>query len=104
MSKRQFLIVLGIWVMVFLFLGFSSEWDKIFGLVVGLLIVITALRLKPATKPVPADRIPFVEHRSTKPVLRATQEPPMTVPAAPRSPVPASDKADTIISTDTTTS
>ena len=45
MSKRQLLCVLGVWVMVFLFLGLPSEWDKTFAVVSGLLIVIVAYTL-----------------------------------------------------------
>lgn len=68
MSKRQFLIILGAWVMVFLFLGFPPEWDKIFGLVVGVLIIIIAFKFKPPAKPVASERVTYTEHKSPKPV------------------------------------
>lgn len=42
MSKRQWLCVLGVWVMVFLFLGVPSLWHKILALVTGLVIVAIA--------------------------------------------------------------
>ncbi len=67
MSKRQFLIILGVWVMVFLFLGFPPEWDKIFGLVVGVLIIIIAFKFKPPAKPVASERVTYTEHKSPKP-------------------------------------
>jgi type IV secretory pathway VirB2 component (pilin) len=45
MSKRQFLCVLGVWVMIFLFLGLPSDWDRVVGVVSGLVIVIAAYTL-----------------------------------------------------------
>lgn len=47
MSKRQVLMVLGIWVIVFLFLGFPSSWDKVFAILTGLIIVAITVSLRP---------------------------------------------------------
>ncbi len=45
MSKRQFLCVLGVWVMAFLFLGIPTDYDKIIAVISGLVIVIVAYTL-----------------------------------------------------------
>lgn len=45
MSKRQLLCLLGVWVMIFLFLGFRSDWDNIIAVITGLAIVIVAYNL-----------------------------------------------------------
>lgn len=45
MSKRQWLCVLGVWVMIFLFLGVPSLWHKIFALVSGIIIISIAYNL-----------------------------------------------------------
>lgn len=39
MSKRQLLCVLGVWVIIFLFLGFPSAWHKIIAIISGLAII-----------------------------------------------------------------
>jgi hypothetical protein len=46
MSKRQLLCIIGAWSIVFLFLGFPSSWDKIFGIVCGLSTIAIAYNLK----------------------------------------------------------
>lgn len=46
MSKKQFLMVLGVWVMVFLFLGVPILWHKIIALISGLLITAIAYSMK----------------------------------------------------------
>ena len=40
MSKRQILAVLGVWVMIFLFLGFPASWMKPIAIVSGVLIIL----------------------------------------------------------------
>ncbi len=65
-------MILGVWVMVFLFLGLPSVWDKLLSLGVGLVIVLIATSFKPPMKTVSPDRVPYMEHRasprqSTKP-------------------------------------
>ena len=64
MSKRQLLIILGIWVMAFLFLGFPSTWDKIFSLITGLLIVAVAFKFKTVDKIDTNANVPFKEHKN----------------------------------------
>lgn len=67
MSKRQVLMVLGVWVAVLLFLGFPSSWDKLIAVVSGLLVLFVAYRLNPDAKPRSADPMPYVEHKNTPP-------------------------------------
>lgn len=50
MSKRQWLSLLGVWVMVFLFLGFPSMWHKIIAILSGLIIVGISYNLAPENK------------------------------------------------------
>ena len=45
MSKRQLLCLLGIWVMLFLFLGVPSFWHRIIAVISGLIIVAVAYNL-----------------------------------------------------------
>lgn len=52
MSKRQFLCLLGVWVMVFLFLGFPSGWHRPIALVSGLIIIVIAYNLPAAVRPI----------------------------------------------------
>ena len=94
MSKRQVLIVLGVLVMIFLFLGFPPEWDKILALVFGLLIIVVSFRIRSTPKPVAPDRVPYVEHRAST----------VVTPAPISSQATNTGPADTITSTDSTTS
>lgn len=80
MSKRQLLILLGIWIMAFLFLGFPSAWDKLFALVAGALIVTIAFALKPKEKSALKGTVPFVEHKAS-----ASDETPITNADSPMS-------------------
>jgi hypothetical protein len=65
MSKRQLLILLGIWVMVFTFLGFPPAWKQVFAVAAGALIVTIAVATKPKEKvQVNKNSVSFVEHRS----------------------------------------
>ena len=51
--------------MVFLFLGFSATWDKVFSLIIGLLVIVIAFKFKPSTKTVSINNIPYVDHKTT---------------------------------------
>jgi len=46
MSQRQWIVIIGVWVMVFLFLGFPSSWEKVFAILTGLLIIFLAYRIR----------------------------------------------------------
>ncbi|HEY9583742.1 MAG TPA: hypothetical protein VJI66_02155 [Candidatus Paceibacterota bacterium] len=50
MSKRQWLCILGAWVMIFLFLGVPSLWHKILALLSGLIIIIISYNIPPEKK------------------------------------------------------
>lgn len=75
MSKRQFLILLGVWVMAFLFLKFPAAWDKIFALVTGLLIIIAAFRSGQTGKANRDTQVPYVEHKQQDMRQRTTSQP-----------------------------
>ncbi len=62
MSKRQLLVLIGVWIMVFLFLGFPIMWHKILAVVSGLVIIVMAYRL-PASKP--KDTLPQINTQQT---------------------------------------
>ena len=57
-------MILGVWIVIFLFLGFPSSWDRVFALISGLLIVIIAYRLKSETSTRSLGNMPYVEHKS----------------------------------------
>jgi len=66
MSKRQTLMLFGVMVISFLFLGFPAVWDKIIAVFCGFTIIFIALKLKPEliTK-----KYSFVEHKNTEDVV-----------------------------------
>lgn len=53
MSKRQWLCVMGVWVMFCLFLGFPVAWHKIISLISGFVIIAIAYNLPHEQKLVP---------------------------------------------------
>ncbi len=65
MSKRQLLILLGIWVMVFTFLGFPPAWKQVFAVATGAIIVTIAVATKSREKAqISKNSVPFMEHKS----------------------------------------
>ncbi|HEY4494684.1 MAG TPA: hypothetical protein VJC02_01115 [Candidatus Paceibacterota bacterium] len=52
MSKRQVLCVVGVWIMVFLFLGVPSFWHKVIAILSGLVIIIIAYNIPSEKKEV----------------------------------------------------
>jgi hypothetical protein len=68
MSKRQWMMLFGLWVMVFLFLGFPSDWNKIIAVVTGFFILVGAYRLKDKSAgSAPSRPVPYIEHRGETP-------------------------------------
>jgi len=69
MSQRQILAILGVWVIVFLFLGFPVGWDTWISVITGLLIILVAYRKKPQQKSPSASQTPsnsaFVESNTS---------------------------------------
>ncbi|MEI8248868.1 MAG: hypothetical protein WCG07_00020 [Candidatus Taylorbacteria bacterium] len=64
MSHRQITMLIGVWVIAFLFLGFSLAWEQVFAVITGLVIVIMAYRTAPIAKTTDESAVPFVEHKS----------------------------------------
>ncbi len=64
MSKRQILMLLGAWMIVFLFLGFPHSWDKLFAVVCGLLVIAISYRIHPQASVAAPRAMPYVEHKS----------------------------------------
>ncbi len=67
MSKRQWLTVLGVWVALFLFLGFPSTWHKIIAILSGLAIVLVSYNLPHEKKEVKEEQSTpvFTENNSS---------------------------------------
>lgn len=62
MSKRQWLCIFGVWIMIFLFLGVPALWHKIIALASGLIIIAIAYNLPQEKKQNPITENPvFVE-------------------------------------------
>lgn len=63
--------MLGIWTMIFLFLGFPFFWDKIIALVTGVFVILCAYSIRNAngrqnisgTNDTKKHSMPYVEHR-----------------------------------------
>lgn len=64
MSKRQTLMVLGIWVIILPFLGFPGTWKSILFCATGLVIATIAYALRPETRVSPASNITYAEHKN----------------------------------------
>ncbi|MFA6315457.1 MAG: hypothetical protein WC648_03785 [Candidatus Paceibacterota bacterium] len=63
MTKRQILMLLGVWTIFFLFMGFPPGWDKLFAIVSGVLMVVISYRLGTSDrKSSDSNNVPFVEH------------------------------------------
>lgn len=64
MSKRQWLCILGVWIMIFLFLGVPSSWHKITALISGLIIIAISYNIPQEQKPIIKSSSPmFVENK-----------------------------------------
>ena len=59
-------MLVGVWVAVLLFLGFSPEWHKILAVATGLYLIILAYSLKSDAPQTTDLRVPFVEHKATE--------------------------------------
>ena len=78
-------MLVGVWIMAFLFIGFPLKIEKIFALITGLAVVIVAYRMKNSESDMYSkhtESVPFVEHKS-EPVLSA---PEVETPVAPVEP------------------
>lgn len=89
MSKRQIIILLGVWVAVLLFLGFPDIWQKILAVATGIYLIVLAYSLR-ADAPKTTDlRVPFIEHKATEVKEAAPTQ------AAPVASTPASTSSET---------
>ncbi len=84
MSKRQIIMVLGVWVAILLFLGFPQGWQKILAVATGLYLIILAYSLGSDAPKTTDLRVPFVEHKSTEE---------KEAPVAETTPTSSSDKS-----------
>ncbi len=84
MSKRQIIMVLGVWVAILLFLGFPQGWQKILAVATGLYLIILAYSLGSDAPKTTDLRVPFVEHKTT-------EETKKEAPVAETTPTPSLD-------------
>jgi|GEM_PF-6460349 len=66
MSKRQILVLLGVWVGVFLFLGLPSGWLDALGVVTGVVLIALAYSLGSEPSRTNTTDNTYVEHKSTE--------------------------------------
>lgn len=65
MSKKQIIIIISIFIMLFLFLGFPDFWDKMIAIFSGLLIIYLTYGLPKQEKPpVMNEQLPFIDHKN----------------------------------------
>ena len=57
-------MLLGVWVIAFLFLGFPSSWHNVLAVLTGILMIILAYRLPSEAKPENKTAVPFIEHKN----------------------------------------
>ena len=70
MSKRQWLIILGLFIALFdVYAGFPADslWGKAVGVIVGLLVALVAYKLKPEPSQKVPGEVPYVEHKDIQP-------------------------------------
>jgi len=73
MSKRQFIIILGVLVAVIQFLGFPTSWNKFFTFVCGFLIIGIAYRMGPKVKAVNVGSLPYEEYKRSKSTVNSNE-------------------------------
>ena len=57
-------MLLGVWVIVFLFLGFPQGWQKILAIATGLYLIVLGYSLSSDAPKTTDLRVPFVEHKA----------------------------------------
>ena len=92
MSQRQWIVIVGVWIMFFLFLGVPFLLKEILAILTGLLVIIMAYRIKLAgSSPVkedPADSSAVKAPEERKPGFSKEKN-----PVFPLTPKDLSDKA-----------
>lgn len=66
MSKRQVLMIIGVWVILILQLGFPDSWDRFLLVLTGLAIIFMAYRMKAelGAGASPKHEPPYIDHHS----------------------------------------
>ncbi len=64
MSKRTLLILIGAWMMAFLFIGFPAEVDMFFAVMTGAIILIIGLKEQPRDRSATtSQKNTYVDHK-----------------------------------------
>lgn len=63
MSRQQWLSIIGVWVAVFLYLGFPAALDKIIAVASGLLIILISFKMNVKNRPKDSNNGTYVENR-----------------------------------------
>ncbi|MEI8327977.1 MAG: hypothetical protein WCG02_02465 [Candidatus Taylorbacteria bacterium] len=66
MSKRQFIMLLAVLIIIIQFLGFPPSWNKFFTFVCGALIIGIAYRMAPKVKEVNEQTLTYVDYKRDK--------------------------------------
>lgn len=74
MSKRKTLIIIGVWMIVFLFIGFPSTWDKLFAIVTGIIVLSIGLKDKSCIKKMSNGSTTYVEYKNDAPSVSALEK------------------------------
>ena len=86
MSQRQITMLIGVWVMVFLFLGFLMVWEQVIAVVTGLILIVMAYRSAPHEETATTSSVPFIEHKSELTVSEPLQSAPPVQESIPNTP------------------
>jgi len=63
MSKRQILMLIGLWITAILHLGLPELWDKILLFITGIVIIFTSFKIKETEIKVVSEPQNFVDHK-----------------------------------------
>jgi hypothetical protein len=90
MSKRQIVILLGVWIIVLPFLGFPESWRTILFMITGLYLIIVAYRLQAESRKSTAE-VPFVEHKATDDIVATVPDRVAEEDSSPAGPITSGD-------------
>ncbi len=63
MSKRQILMLIGLWIMAILHLGLPELWDKMLLFITGIVIIFTSFKIKETEIKAVSEPQNFVDHK-----------------------------------------
>ena len=66
-------MILGVWNIIFLFISLPAWLDKTSALVVGLLLLLIALKMKPRERMISPNQVPYVERKNNQVAPNASQ-------------------------------